>query len=396
MPLRSDKVPLSELKYFTHDFANQGVGHKFSELLMGLHFAKKNRLHYVFNEKSFVHNFRQADLQWLGGLIQQQYPVPQEVEPNGQVFEMNLKQWIPVYYYQGSTADAYAQMNELELRRPLLGFGGRNAYYCPGGNPRPDSSCFLAEFSFFNATRDIQDLLQASELTVQGQHKVEQVERLAIHIRLGDITISEQPETYVKIGDNGAQALAAALRTNSTLTILNLDQNLIGDSGAQALAAALRTNSTLTSLDLRSIEIGFRGVQALSAALRTNSTLASLDLRANRIGDKKAQVLFEALKTNSTLTTVNLDQNSTGDSGAQAVSEALKMNSTLTTLNLDQNSIGGDGVQALAETLKTNSTLTTLELWSNNIGDSGAQVLSEALKSNSTLTTLELWSNKIG
>ncbi|KAF9286711.1 hypothetical protein BGZ74_001250 [Mortierella antarctica] len=178
---------------------------------MGLYFAKKNRLQYVFNENSFVHNFRQADLQWLAGLIQQRYPVPQEVEPNGQVFEMNLKQWIPVYYYQGTTADAYAQMNELELRRPLLGFGGRNAYYCPEGNPRPDSVCFLADFSFFNATRDMQDLLQASELTVQGQHKVEQVERLAIHIRLGDITISEQPETYVKVIEGMRRKLSISL-----------------------------------------------------------------------------------------------------------------------------------------------------------------------------------------
>lgn len=32
----------------------------------------------------------------------------------------------------------------------------------------------------------------------EGQHKVEQVERLAIHIRFGDITISEPPEIYVK------------------------------------------------------------------------------------------------------------------------------------------------------------------------------------------------------
>ncbi|KAF9559198.1 hypothetical protein EC968_006677 [Mortierella alpina] len=211
LPLRSDKVPLSELKYFTHDFAIQGVGHKFSELLMGLHFAKNNGLQYVFNERSFVRNRRQADLQWLGDLLRQRYPVPQAVEPNGQDFEMNLKQWIPVYYYRDTTANAYAQMNELELRRPLLGFGGRNAYYCPEGNPRPDSNCFKAEFSFFNATRDIQDLLQARESTVQGQPKVDQVERLAIHIRLGDITISEQPETYVKVVEGLRRRLSIAL-----------------------------------------------------------------------------------------------------------------------------------------------------------------------------------------
>jgi hypothetical protein len=171
LPLRSSKVPLSDLKYFTHDFANQGMGHKFSELLMGIYFARKNHLQYVFNEKSFVHNFREADLQWLGDLLRQRYPVPPEVvnEPNGQGFEMNLKQWVSVWYYRDTAANAYREMTEVELRRPLLGFGGRNAYFCPENNPRPDSNCFLADFSFFNATRDIRDLLQASESTVQGK-----------------------------------------------------------------------------------------------------------------------------------------------------------------------------------------------------------------------------------
>ncbi|KAG9067266.1 hypothetical protein KI688_012048 [Linnemannia hyalina] len=188
---------------------------KFSELLMGIYFARKNGLQYVFNEKTFVRNFRQAYLGWLGDLIRQRYPVPQELatEPNGQSFGMYLSQWIPIYNYRDTTANAYAQMNELELRSPLLGFGGRNSYNCPEYNPRPDPNCFHADFSFFNATRDIRDLLQANESTVQGQgqHKVEQVERLAIHIRLGDITVSEQPETYVRIIEGMRRKLSISL-----------------------------------------------------------------------------------------------------------------------------------------------------------------------------------------
>ncbi|KAG9320423.1 hypothetical protein KVV02_007180 [Mortierella alpina] len=111
-----------------HDLANQGTGHKFSELLMGLYFAKKNQLQYVFHEKSFVHNFRQADQQWLGDLIQQRYPAPSEWGgSNDRVFGMNWKQWILVYHYRSTTAHAYAQRNELELQEPLIGFGGRNS-----------------------------------------------------------------------------------------------------------------------------------------------------------------------------------------------------------------------------------------------------------------------------
>ncbi|OAQ25132.1 hypothetical protein K457DRAFT_129233 [Linnemannia elongata AG-77] len=177
------------------------MGHKFSELLMGIYFAKKNGLQYVFNEKSFVHNFRLADLGWLGDLIRQRYPVPRELVT------------IPVYNYRDTTANAYAEMSEYELRRSLLGFGGRNSYSCPEDNPSPNPNCFLAGVSFFNATRDISDLLQANEPTVQGQgqHNVEQMDRLAIHIRPGDITVSEQPETYVRIIEEMRRKLSISL-----------------------------------------------------------------------------------------------------------------------------------------------------------------------------------------
>ncbi|KAF9946037.1 hypothetical protein BGZ72_000747 [Mortierella alpina] len=197
------------------------------------------------------------------------------------------------------------------------------------------------------------------------------------------------------IGDNGAQALSEALKTNSTLATLDLRDNSIGPNGAQALSEALKTNSSLTILSLGLNLIGSNGAQALSEALKTNLTLTTLTLGDNLIGSNGAQALSEALKTNSTLTTLTLGRNSIGDNGAQALSEALKTNSTLTTLTLDVNSIGPNGAQALSEALKVNSSLTTLTLGSNLIGDNGAQALSEALKTNSTLTTLDLRRNSI-
>ncbi|KAF9329138.1 hypothetical protein BG006_007781, partial [Podila minutissima] len=48
----------------------------------------------------------------------------------------------------------------------------------------------------------------------------------------------------------GAQALTEALKTNSTQTTLDLQNNSIGDNRTQTLSAALMTNSTLTTLDL--------------------------------------------------------------------------------------------------------------------------------------------------
>ncbi|KAF9902118.1 hypothetical protein EC991_005258 [Linnemannia zychae] len=225
------------------------------------------------------------------------------------------------------------------------------------------------------------------------------------------------------IGDNGAQALAEALKINSTLTTLSLQDNSIGDNGAQALAEALKTNLTLTALNFQDNSIGDNGAQALAEALKTNSTLTILNLNRNSIGDNGAQALAEAFKTNKTLTSLNLDSNLIWYEGIQALSlvfetsltittlnlgsnlitvngaktltEALKTKSTLTTLNLSYNSIRRSGAQALAEVLKTNSTLTTLNLTYNSIGDNGAHALAEALKTNLTLTALNLQDNSI-
>ncbi|KAF9536772.1 hypothetical protein EC957_009735, partial [Mortierella hygrophila] len=198
------------------------------------------------------------------------------------------------------------------------------------------------------------------------------------------------------IGGRDFGILADALKTNSTLTTLDLRGNSIGSDGAKALAEALKTNSILTTLDLGGNSIGSDGAKALAEALKTNSTLTTLNLWYNSIGSDEAKALAEALKTNSTLTTLNLERNSIGSDGANALAEALKTNSTLTTLNLESNSIGSDEAKALAEALKTNSTLTTLDLRGNSIGSDGAKALAEALKTNSTLTTLDLGGNSIG
>ncbi|KAG0349324.1 hypothetical protein BG005_011034, partial [Podila minutissima] len=80
------------------------------------------------------------------------------------------------------------------------------------------------------------------------------------------------------IGGKEFGRLAEALKTNSTLTTLNLELNSIGDNGAQALAEALKTNLTLTILNLRHNSIGHNGAQALAEALKTNSTLTTLNL----------------------------------------------------------------------------------------------------------------------
>ena len=66
------------------------------------------------------------------------------------------------------------------------------------------------------------------------------------------------------------------------LTNLNLFDNIIGDEGAVALASALRVNKVLMkSLVLWKNNIGDEGAKALASALRGNGVLKTLSLYGN-------------------------------------------------------------------------------------------------------------------
>ena len=198
------------------------------------------------------------------------------------------------------------------------------------------------------------------------------------------------------IGDAGAAGFAEALKYNTTLTVLNMSNNGIGDAGAAGLAEALKSNTTLTELMLEINSIGAASAAGLAEALKSNTTLTVLNMSDNAIDDAGAAGLAEALKSNTTLTVLNMSNNGIGDAGAVGLAEALKYNTTLTVLNMSNNGSGDAGAAGLAEALKSNTTLTVLNMSNNDIDDAGAASLAEALKSNTTLTVLDMSINDIG
>ncbi|CAE7340284.1 NLRC3 [Symbiodinium sp. CCMP2456] len=200
------------------------------------------------------------------------------------------------------------------------------------------------------------------------------------------------------IGAEGCKAIGEALKTNSTLTSINLAWYFIGEGGAKAICEALKYNSTLTSINLESNDINAEGGKAIGQAFKTNSTLTSINLQATgmgREGGEGAKAIAEALKSNSTLNSIQLAHNRIDDEGGKAIGEALKSNSTLTSINLEGNRIGEAGGKAIGEALKSNSTLTSIQLAYNCIDDEGGKAIGEALKSNSTLTSINLAGNDI-
>ena len=67
---------------------------------------------------------------------------------------------------------------------------------------------------------------------------------------------------------------------------LTLRGNRIGDEGAEPLADALKANASLQLLDLSETGISNEGGQALAKALWTNEGLLQLHLEGNGIGEE--------------------------------------------------------------------------------------------------------------
>jgi len=76
------------------------------------------------------------------------------------------------------------------------------------------------------------------------------VNRSLTNLNLSGFVAYESKDVRQKVGDEGAVAIAAALKANSTVKELMLDHHDIGDKGCEALGAAAAESKSLRLLSL--------------------------------------------------------------------------------------------------------------------------------------------------
>jgi Ran GTPase-activating protein (RanGAP) involved in mRNA processing and transport len=199
-----------------------------------------------------------------------------------------------------------------------------------------------------------------------------------------------------EIGAAGCASLAPALQSISSLQILNLSYNDFGDAGCASLAPALQSMSLLHVLDLSHNKFGAAGCSSLASALQSMSSLTALNLSHNDIGDKSCASLATALQSMSSLCTLDLSYNFIGDAGCAELAPALMLMSSLQNFQIRSNRIKNAGCVSLAPALQSMSSLQTLGMSLNKIGDAGCAALASALPSMPSLQTLDLDDNMIG
>lgn len=106
----------------------------------------------------------------------------------------------------------------------------------------------------------------------------------------------------------GVQALAAALPFNHSLHTLFLDHNVqCGDEGAVAMAEALKANQALTNVTLGGNKIGDAGALAMADMLRINNALKRISLNENRIGEHGAFTIGQVVKKRQPPASLSVD-----------------------------------------------------------------------------------------
>lgn len=91
------------------------------------------------------------------------------------------------------------------------------------------------------------------------------------------------------------------LKSNKTMTLLNLSGNNLSCDEIEDLMIALQQNKKLETLFLRTNEINAEGCKIIANMLIHNTTLKELDIGNNFIHREGAQFLSKALTINSTL-----------------------------------------------------------------------------------------------
>ncbi|KAL0242519.1 hypothetical protein GEMRC1_005082 [Eukaryota sp. GEM-RC1] len=255
----------------------------------------------------------------------------------------------------------------------------------------------LREFSDLEFLNNSSSLFpRLKQLEVEVARRNTSLSMLLIEALKTNTTVTSVDLEDSSIGAEGAKALAEALKVNASITSVSLAENSIGDEGVSALAEALKVNASITSICLLYNSIGAEGASALAEALKVNNSVTNIDLSFNSIGAEGARALAEALRVNASVTSIDLSFNSIGAEGARALAEALRVNASVTSINLGGNSIGAEGVKSLADVLKVNTSVSSIDLEDNCIGDEGVRSLADVLKVNASITSVNLEDNSIG
>ena len=187
-----------------------------------------------------------------------------------------------------------------------------------------------------------------------------------------------------KIGDKGITEIANSLRTNTTISHLNVLRCGLSDIGVQSLAEVIAANGfiRLERLTIGRNSIGDIGIAHIATALQINTTIKYFSMpHCGIISDKGAKSLARALAVSVSLKSLYLFGTSISDTGAARISTALCVNNSLESLEVGGKSTTDAAMLSLVDALKMNTSLKHMTLqWSSTHPDYTLKLMAKIFK----------------
>ncbi|XP_066279644.1 leucine-rich repeat-containing protein 74B-like [Branchiostoma lanceolatum] len=197
------------------------------------------------------------------------------------------------------------------------------------------------------------------------------------------------------LGPEGTKCIATALKINTFIESLSLEDNWMTGEGGVYMADMLKENPNITDISLANNRLCSEGAEAMGDMLVENRSLRTINLSENKFSDRDAMFFAGAMQSNRHLEELNLSGNEFSEVGGGFMGAGIGANDTLTILNLSWNHLRQKGVFALCRGIRSNNTLQWLDVSWNGFDDEGASGLATVLKYNEVLTYLDLTNNRI-
>jgi Ran GTPase-activating protein (RanGAP) involved in mRNA processing and transport len=248
-------------------------------------------------------------------------------------------------------------------------------------------------------TRVLQNVARRPKLTKLGLHgcSLSRDEARQLGMTLYNIpSLQSLILTDGTLGSAGLAELAPALYRNTSIKVLNISENDLNDmESAELLRGILRSNKTITILDLSGNNFGETTgtVDYIAKGLGSNSMLLEIDISNCAFKDAHLSTLARNIGSrNTTLHKLSLKDNFITSTGVGVLLDTTEQNSHITDFELDRNPIGDEGAIVLARSLRNNAlpNLTRLSLCNCDIVDDGFIALVSALEQNTSLLHLDL------
>ncbi|XP_057338175.1 leucine-rich repeat-containing protein 74B-like isoform X2 [Microplitis mediator] len=188
--------------------------------------------------------------------------------------------------------------------------------------------------------------------------------------------------------------ISEALNCNTTVKILNLQDNWLTTEACYHLNDLLINNNVITWINLSGCRIGVQGAKELETGISSAESLEYLDVSRCDLGDDGLRYISIGVYCSPSIKIVNFSNNNLSEDCANALQKMIIQTDTLSELNLSWNFLSSEGFwKIFVVGLLQNVTLKNLNLSWNGLDEECLPFLTEYLSSDPSLFKLNLRDN---